>query len=75
MHRLVSAQSQLSRDPLEKLELDDLRALEQGMRAVLRVMGVPLAAVVGRRPGQFLPAGPYPAAAANSLATLATLST
>ena len=42
VHRLVSAQSQLSRDPLEKLELDDLRALEQGMRAVLRVMGVPL---------------------------------
>ena len=42
VHRLVSAQSQLSRDPLEKLELGDLRALEQGMRAVLRVMGVPL---------------------------------
>jgi len=42
VHRLVSAQSQLSRDPLERLELDDLRALEQGMRAVLRVMGVPL---------------------------------
>jgi DNA-binding MarR family transcriptional regulator len=42
VRRLVSAQSQLSRDPLEKLELDDLRALERGMRAVLRVMGVPL---------------------------------
>src|SRR5690349_601507 len=41
VHRLVSAQSQMSREPLEKLELDDLRALEQGMRAVLRVMGVP----------------------------------
>ncbi len=41
-HRLVSAQSQMSREPLERLELGDLRALEQGMRAVLRVMGVPL---------------------------------
>ena len=42
VHRLVSAQSQMSREPLEQLDLDDLRALEQGMRAVLRVMGVPL---------------------------------
>ena len=31
--------SQMSREPLERLEL---RALEQGLRAVLRVMGVPL---------------------------------
>lgn len=40
VNRLVSAQSQHNREPLERLELDDLRALEQGLRAILRVMGV-----------------------------------
>jgi DNA-binding MarR family transcriptional regulator len=43
VNRLVSAQSQLSREPLKQLDVDDLRALEQGMRAILRVMGIPAA--------------------------------
>lgn len=38
VHSLVSTQPQFDRDPLEQLALDDLRALAQGLRAVLRVL-------------------------------------
>ena len=38
MHELLAARPQLSRPPLERLELEDLRALTRGVGALLRAM-------------------------------------
>ena len=38
VQELLAARPQLSRQPLEQLDLDDLRALSQGLSALLRVM-------------------------------------
>lgn len=38
--RLVATEPELSRNPLELMEIDDLRALAQGFRALLRILGV-----------------------------------
>ena len=39
--QLVATEPELSRNPLELMELDDLRALAQGFRALLRILQVP----------------------------------